>query len=220
MSIVDSITDLAESQVGYHEGRSSGGWDNDQKYSREVPGLAWSNYQAWCCTFACWLFWKTGNVGLLPFAPTASCDVAMAGWKKSGQWSETPTVGAQVFFGHPGDAQHTGYVTRFDATRVWSIEGNTNATGSYQGDGVYAKTHARRDPRVLGYGHPNYPTDHQPIPPKETPVTLKRNNVELARFRIQQALDALTDAVDGGRKAAVATARDDLRKVRDELPEK
>ncbi len=162
----EKVRRTAAGEIGYHEGRDkNGNWNNDQRYSREVPKLAWSNKQAWCQTFICWIFWHTlgikvfGNAisGLLPYQPTASCDVAMAAYKKAGRWSEYPAIDAQIFFGVPGDAQHTGFVESYTATTVTTVEGNTNTSGSYQGDGVYRKVHQRKDVRILGYGYPRYP---------------------------------------------------------------
>lgn len=162
LTVVKRVLAAAAAEVGYREGRDhDGNWNNDQKYSKAVPGLAWSNWQPWCATFVCWDFWKPLGAKafgtILPYRPTASCDAAMAAYKRARRWSEYPAIGAQVFFGRPGDAQHTGIVVSYTASAIETIEGNTNASGSYQGDGVYRKTHLRRDARVLGYGYPAYP---------------------------------------------------------------
>jgi hypothetical protein len=150
-----NLIKIASGEVGYHEGHNSSGWNNDQKYSDETPGFDWSDFQAWCDTFCAWNFWKAG-ISTEDAPRSASCDASMAAYKAMDRYSEYPAIGGQVFFGTPGDAQHTGLVMRYDADRIWTVEGNTNSTGSYQGDGVYAKVHERRDPRVLGYGYPNF----------------------------------------------------------------
>lgn len=146
---IHKLVRIAGSQVGYHEGRSGGHWDNHQKYSPAVPGLEWSQNQPWCCTFVSWLAMKAGLADLFP--RTASCKVAMDWWKQRGQWSEYPAVGAQVIY---GGGVHTGIVTGFDDTYVYTIEGNTNTNGSAEGDGVYRKKRLRRDAYVTGYGYP------------------------------------------------------------------
>jgi hypothetical protein len=58
----------------------------------------------------------------------------------------------------PGGGSHTGVVWKYDADTIWTVEGNTNLTGSYQGDGVYLRERPRRGPgSPYGYGVPTYP---------------------------------------------------------------
>ncbi|GAA0596398.1 hypothetical protein GCM10010394_27450 [Streptomyces crystallinus] len=144
----------AAGQVGVHEGRENGHWNNVQRYSREVPGLEWSQGQAWCATFVSWVAMRAGAAGLFP--RTASCATAVAWFRQRGRFSEYPAVGAQVFYG-PGGSEHTGVVERYDDTTIHTIEGNTNVNGSAEGDGVYRRVRERRSARVYGYGYPDYP---------------------------------------------------------------
>ncbi|RAJ53814.1 CHAP domain-containing protein [Streptomyces sp. KhCrAH-43] len=149
------VTRVLNGEVGYREGFSGGHWNNKQKYSSQVPGLEWSDYQAWCCTFTSWTFQEAGlPKGTYPV--TASCLTATNWWKQQGRWSEYPAIGAQVMFG-PGGGSHTGIVIDYDADTITTIEGNTNTSGSAEGDGVYRKTRKRRDSYVYGYGYPAYP---------------------------------------------------------------
>jgi hypothetical protein len=147
------ILGLADKEVGYHEGRSNGHWNNWQKYSPAVPGLEWSQNQAWCATFVSWLALQADISDLYP--RTASCLTGVNWFKNKGQFSEYPAVGAQVFFGKNGGT-HTGIVYKYDATFVYTREGNTNANGSPEGDGVYEKKHRRTDSYVYGYGYPKF----------------------------------------------------------------
>lgn len=142
-------------EVGYREGFTNGHWNNKQKYSAAVPGLEWSDYQAWCCTFTSWAF-QTAGMPKGSYPVTASCATATNWWKQQGRWSQYPAVGAQVMFG-PGGGSHTGIVIAYDANTITTIEGNTNTSGSAEGDGVYRKTRQRRDAYVHGYGYPAYP---------------------------------------------------------------
>lgn len=172
MSNFAQVESKARSQIGYHEGRSNGSWNNDQKYSKELPGFGWSNHQAWCATFVCWVFWKVGLLGLLP-TPSASCDLLASGFKKQGRWSEYPAKGAVVFYGTPSDLNHTGIVVDYDGEYIYTVEGNTNDSGSREGDGVYLKKRARRGVNVIGYGLPKYPEGIESADPKfakEKPV--------------------------------------------------
>ncbi|MFD8594544.1 peptidoglycan-binding protein [Kitasatospora sp. NPDC059646] len=145
---------MARSQVGYREGRyGSGSYNNDQKYSKEVPGLEWSNFQPWCATFCSWVAMRASVSHLFP--RTASCLTGVAWFKDKGRWSAYPAIGAQVFYGNNGGT-HTGLVYAYDADYIYSIEGNTNDSGSPEGVGVFLRKRARRDGYVYGYGLPAY----------------------------------------------------------------
>lgn len=145
---------IARSQVGYREGKSNGHWNNDQKYSDQLPGFAWSDNQPWCATFVQWALWQAG-VAVPKGAKSASCAISCAAYKAAGRFTEYPVTGAQVFFG-PRGGTHTGIVVRWDDTYVYTVEGNTNGTGGSEGDGVYEKKRTRRDAYVYGYGVPYY----------------------------------------------------------------
>lgn len=155
MNVALKLIALALDEVGYHEGRDpNGNWNNDQKYSDAVPGLAWSDRMAWCQTFQSWLAWKAGSAAYEP--RTASCATAVAWFAKAGRFSYYPAIGAQVFYG-PGGGSHVGRVIKYDRDYIWTVEGNTNDSGSAQGDGVYQLKHERRSARVYGYGLPAFP---------------------------------------------------------------
>lgn len=151
------ILKIARAEVGYHEGRSGSHWNNIQKYSKEVPGLQWSNGQPWCATFISWCAFKAFGAAAMTFYPrTASTDAGAKWFKDRKQWSEYPAIGAQVFYGFHGDMNHTGIVYDFDNDWIYTIEGNTNASGSREGDGVYLKKRPRREDYVQGYGYPKF----------------------------------------------------------------
>lgn len=145
---------IARSQIGYREGRTGARYNNDQKYSDQLPGFAWSDKQPWCATFVQWLYWQTG-VSVPSGARSASCANSCAAYKKAGRFTEYPVVGAQIFFG-PRGGTHTGIVERYDGTYVYTIEGNTNTNGSPEGNGIYRKRRVRRDVYVYGYGIPYF----------------------------------------------------------------
>ncbi|MEV5149982.1 CHAP domain-containing protein [Streptomyces sp. NPDC052727] len=158
------IVGIARAEKGYHEGRSGGHWNNDQKYSDQVPGLEWSDRMAWCAVFVSWCAMKAGLAALYP--RTASCAYGVDWSKKRKQFGYTPKIGAQAFFGKNG-AQHTGLVVDFDDEWITTVEGNTNTNGSAEGDGVYERRHRRKDAWVYGYGYPAFKAD-APKPPAQT----------------------------------------------------
>lgn len=157
MYSVQSVLLLARSQVGFHEGKNKLGWDNVQKYSEQLPGFAWSDGQPWCASFAQWCLWQAG-IDVPAGARSASCATAVAAYKKAKRFTVYPVIGAQIFYG-PGGGTHCGIVTGWDLQHVQTVEGNTNDTGSAEGDGVYTKERERRIEYVYGYGLPYYPHD-------------------------------------------------------------
>jgi hypothetical protein len=167
----NDVIRILTAEKGYREGRSNGHWNNDQKFSDEVPGLEWSDWQAWCATFCVWGAHKAGDKTIMPVY--AGCALQVSTYKQWKRWSWYPATGSQVFFG-PNGGTHTGLVTRWDATHIWTIEGNTNEDGSPEGNGVYEKSYRRDNPRIYGYGYPKYahamdsadPNWHEPNKPK------------------------------------------------------
>lgn len=143
------------SQTGYHEGRSQNGtWNNIQKFSPAVAGLEWSQGQPWCHTFASWGADELGERSVIPI--TASCRAGVKWFKDRGRWSEYPVLGAPFYLGSVGQ-NHVGVVYGFDSTRIWTVEGNTNAGGSANGDGVYQRVRPRRGAgSPYGYGVPSF----------------------------------------------------------------
>jgi hypothetical protein len=202
---------IAKGEVGYHEGFSDGHWNNKQKYSGAVPGLEWSDYQAWCATFASWCFQQAGMPkGSYPV--TASCALAVAWWKEAARFSEYPAIGAQVFFGAGGGA-HTGLVYAYDGDFIYTVEGNTNTSGSAEGDGVYLKKRARRDAYVYGYGYPNYPGGivtadpnwKNPTPSEEDPVALTDAEIKAIGRQVVTGANGMHDPADPSKAAAVSS---------------
>lgn len=153
MSDAKLIITKAKGEVGYREGYSNGSYNNKQKYSVETPGLEWSNFQPWCATFVSWVAYKTGLKALYP--STASCLTGVSWFRNKGRFSYYPAIGAQVFYGTNGGT-HTGIVYKYTDDTIWTIEGNTNDSGSAEGNGVYLKRRPRKSDYVYGYGYPAF----------------------------------------------------------------
>lgn len=78
-------------------------------------------------------------------------------WAKATlRWSTTPTLGAFVFYGVPGDARHIGLVVRLSP--LLTVEGNAAWGGAFtrNGEAVVLRRVRPDDPGILGYGslHP------------------------------------------------------------------
>ncbi|QLE71120.1 CHAP domain-containing protein [Streptomyces rectiverticillatus] len=154
MSVAQKVLDIARDEVGYQEGYSGGHWDNSQKFSGAVAGLEWSDEQPWCSTFVSWVFQEAGASDLAPV--TASCFEGVSWFEDQDRFSEYPGVGAVVYYGS-GGGTHVGIVTSYTDDTIYTVEGNTNDSGSAEGDGVYQKARPRKSSWVYGYGYPDYP---------------------------------------------------------------
>ncbi|MFG2228043.1 LysM peptidoglycan-binding domain-containing protein [Streptomyces sp. NPDC048644] len=154
MSQVSKVLSIAKGEVGYQAQRAPGERPSGhQKYSGQVPGLEWSNYQPWCATWVSWVAMKAGVASLYP--RTASVFTAMQWFKNKGRWSAYPAIGAQVVYGTSGST-HTGICYAYDATYIYTYEGNTSLTNNANGNKVMARKRARRDAYVHGYGLPKF----------------------------------------------------------------
>ncbi|WP_331283911.1 MULTISPECIES: peptidoglycan-binding protein [unclassified Streptomyces] len=149
MSGAKELIRVAKSQVGYREGYSDGHWNNKNRYG------AWYGMDeaAWCGIFVSWVAAQSGNTAVVP--RYAWCPSGVEWYRSRGRFSVYPVIGGIVFFG-AGGGSHTGIVYRYDAESIFTIEGNTNANGSAEGDGVYLKQRARKSSYVYGYGIPAF----------------------------------------------------------------
>lgn len=218
MTTVENVIKTARAEVGYHEGRSGGHWNNKEKYAAQVPGLAWvsAGGYPWCALFVSWAFNKVGALGLIPGGATASVAHLRDAAKQAHRYSEYPAVGAIVIF---GNADHTGIVVAYDATTITTVEGNTNTSGSAEGDGVYEKTHRRTDAWVTGYVYPTYPEGIESADPAwlharpvVTPARRPGPNIVTALNAATRAKDWAAKHNQPGRVSALSKALDWLRK--------
>ena len=123
----------------------------------------------WCDMFVDWCMCSTFGVNKgreLLCQPLnsagAGCIYSYGYYKAKGQVGTTPKVGAQVFFGsYEGGLYHTGLVEKFDATYVYTIEGNTSTSDSPY-DSVARHTYKRVGGGIFGYGYPAYDGETAP----------------------------------------------------------
>ncbi|MCM1967783.1 MULTISPECIES: LysM peptidoglycan-binding domain-containing protein [unclassified Streptomyces] len=154
MSQISQVLSIAKGEIGYRAERAPGERPSGhQKYSPQVPGLEWSQYQPWCAVWVSWVALKAGVSGLYP--RTASVWAAMNWFRERGRWSEYPAVGAQVIYGTSGST-HTGICYAYDRDYIYTYEGNTSTTNDANGNGVMARKRLRRDSYVHGYGYPQF----------------------------------------------------------------
>lgn len=127
------------------------GWDNHTPFGKQY---GWDGV-AWCAEFNWDMF---NDVGLDAIVPKTASVSEMTSWaKKHGQWSEYPSVGAEVNFSTGG---HTEICIGFDADNMYSKGGNSLQAGAVdngQGNGVFTHITPRRSAKIVGYFAPRYP---------------------------------------------------------------
>lgn len=180
MKRIEKLIELAKSEVGYLEKASAYDLDskygnpgtaNFTKYARDIDGIpdllnGRKQGYAWCTIFFLWCLaqiFGAENVAKLCYLPekslAAGCKFAVRYYEAAGAYGSKPQVGAQIFF-KDGDGVpcHTGIVTGYDDTFVYTIEGNTSGASGVvaNGGGVAAKSYRLDYSRIHGYGYPCY----------------------------------------------------------------
>jgi LysM repeat protein len=167
------VIKVATKYIGYLEKKSNkllddftanAGKGNYTRFSREYKTITGVNYQAqpWCDQFqdVCFVeaFGKDKAKELLggfsAYTPTSA-----QYFKSKNKWfTENPKVGDLIFFKNSLRICHIGIVTKVTDTTVYTIEGNTSGGSDVieNGGGVCDKHYDLDNPRIAGYGRPNY----------------------------------------------------------------
>lgn len=175
MKAVEKVLAIAEAEVGYLEKKSisqldsksgNAGRNNYTKYARDLyPDL---QAQPWCDMFVDWCFMQAfGRIvakQLLRDGYSAYTPTSAQYYKSKGQYYEVPQIGDQIFFKNDVRINHTGIVTGITPTKVRTIEGNTGDGSEViaNGGAVCAKEYALTNPRIDGYGRPDWSIVEQP----------------------------------------------------------
>ena len=145
--ILTAVLEMALSKEGVRETQRNRGPEVDKFVTR--VGLDPAGGYSWCQAFVYWAFDEA----------TQKMDIKNPCVKTAGvldHWARSPTdarvyaepafdnpslirPGAVFVIDHGGGKGHTGLVTKVVDGEVATIEGNTNARGSREGDGVYQK---------------------------------------------------------------------------------
>lgn len=166
-SQAEKLIRIAEAEVGYLEKEfnmhldskaANAGDGNFTKY-----GLWYKmNGVPWCAQFVSWCAAQAGiSESIIP--KHASCTIGISWFKRHGRWHDRagykPQAGDIAYFTHDGkNAAHVGVVAAVDATRIYTIEGNTSNAAELVDNGgcVAKKSYLLTSARILGYGNPAY----------------------------------------------------------------
>lgn len=191
MAKASELLAVAIAEVGYCEKASNSnldsktgnaGYNNYTKYARDLDEIKFyngaKNGYAWCCVFVAWCFVKAfgdkkaKELLCLPDRSLgAAVEYASGYYKDKGRWSDSPSVGAQIFFCNSrGEMTHTGIVEACDNIYVYTIEGNTsNVSGVVSNGGAVCRKVYRSDSRyIVGYGVPAF--DNESAKPVTAPT--------------------------------------------------
>lgn len=163
---VNKLIQVATNEVGYLEKKSN---KNLNDKTANAGSANWTKYgayfginpAAWCDMFFDWCMVQAYGReaakkllgGFSAYTPTSANY-----YKNMGRWSNTPQIGAQIFFKNSTRICHTGLVYKITSTTVYTIEGNTSGGSAViaNGGGVCKKQYSRSNSRIAGYGMPDY----------------------------------------------------------------
>ena len=141
MTTAQKLLAVARAEIGRREGRApNGAWNNDIEYNDwyvRRNGAAFTR-GPWCAVFVSWVAHKAGLLGdVIP--EHAYTPAGFAWFRKRGLVVQRPRPGDIMYVHYPsmGRIAHVGIVEAVDGDHIITIEGNTNAGQSRQGNGVY-----------------------------------------------------------------------------------
>lgn len=169
MTTLQFMVAAAEWYVGRTELKGNKGF-NDKAFEKELKSVGWYMTAPWCAFFVRLILVKAyrNNPELLAKVKklmSGSTQASYNAFVKDGTFTvdDTPAVGAVVIWQHGNTASgHTGIVQSFDLAKntMTVIEGNTNASGSREGDRVAIKLRTINRPHTVsglnlkGFIHP------------------------------------------------------------------
>lgn len=159
MTPQEQVVAYVKSQIGYYATAAK-----RNKYAQALDAMGFiyngaKNGYDWCDVFAdhAYIHCFGAETALKminqpKYGCGAGCSYSAAYYRAAGQWSDSPQLAAQIFFGKRGDEGHTGIVVGYDSTFVYTVEGNVGGGGGMVG----ARTHRRSDSNIAGYGIPKW----------------------------------------------------------------
>lgn len=148
MTLREKSLGLAISQIGQDEKPHGSNWGKPVKDYLASVGI---NFPAsWCMAFVYWCFAEAAKALNVKNTAVKTAGVLYA-WNNApaAAKSKTPSVGSVFIMDLGKGLGHCGIVEKFDENYIYTIEGNTNDTGSREGIAVYRKKRARST--IKGY---------------------------------------------------------------------
>lgn len=152
------LVDIAESQIGIRETSKNQGPGIAKFWTATNYPDGYINREPYCAAFCCWLILEAMKAGH-PLGLTNTSRPKSAAVSNWVSWA-----GASAYVGifapgslipEPGDffihskVSHIGLVRSFSGSTLKTIEGNTDGSGSREGDGVYQRTRGLSEVKYL-----------------------------------------------------------------------
>lgn len=174
------VIDVLLGEVGYLEKASNAqldsktgnaGYGNYTKYARDLDALGYfyngpKQGYPYCDVTVDWAFVQAYGVDAALYllcqpkkSAGAGCTYSAQYYKAKGQFhTKNPQLADQIFFGNAAECTHTGLVYAVDEVKVYTVEGNTSSKSGViaNGGGVFKKEYYLDDPKIHGYGRPNW----------------------------------------------------------------
>lgn len=177
-----TVINIALAEVGYLEKKdgnlkylydktANSGTANYTKYGKEMHDtypevMDYPSY--WCASFVSWCFYKAYGVSTAKTVMNGAFDdytvaEAQAYKNKNAYYKKNPKIGDQIFFNNGTKICHTGLVYMVDASKVYTVEGNTSSAAGVvsNGGGVALKEYKLSYSKIDGYGRPKYEEEIQ-----------------------------------------------------------
>lgn len=150
MTLQQQALNVAISQLGKHEEPLGSNWGKPvQDYLHSVNiGFPAS----WCMAFVYWCFEQIKDTSRAIPNPLVKTGGVLRAWNEADKKYRVvgdPQPGDIFIMSFGGGLGHTGIVEKVDANFVYTIDGNTNDSGSREGIEVCRKQRPRN--KMLGY---------------------------------------------------------------------
>lgn len=148
----DEALKVAISQIGQEEHPRGSNWGEPVKTYLKSVGITFP--ASWCMAFVYWCFREAIKSFVLnPSIRNTAVRTGgvLTAWNKSfvDQKSQIPSIGSVFIMDFGKGLGHTGFVEKFDDKYIYTIEGNTNDTGSREGYEVCRRKRLRT--AIKGY---------------------------------------------------------------------
>jgi hypothetical protein len=129
---------IAETQIQVREATGHNDGKEVETYLRSV-GL--DKGYSWCMAFVYYCYQQASSVIGVP-NPLKKTGGVLDQWQASSREHRvvSPQGGDIFIMDFGGGAGHTGIIQKVDGTTLFTVEGNTNAQNSREGDGVYNRS--------------------------------------------------------------------------------
>lgn len=143
VSIAERVVAAAKTQIGIRETSKNQGPGISKYWTATTYPTGYANREPYCAAFVCWVVKEAVGNGRVTFSlPRSPVAYDAEKWARA-------NAGKGIAFADkpkPGDiftlaaASHVGIVESVSGSTIYTIEGNTDGSGSREGDGVYRRT--------------------------------------------------------------------------------